>query len=89
MSDGTIRRISAALRMRADEQMLADGASFEAFREFCVRSWEGAALGDETAPESAKTIVSAIHEGFGSIRAALRHDGCGRYAELDGPAETL
>jgi hypothetical protein len=77
-----IRKISGALHMRKDERMLAEGASFEAFREFCVRSYDDAPLGDETTPESAKTIISGIAD----ARSALRDNGAGRYSWLDGPA---
>ncbi len=81
MSNEMIRRISGALNMQADERMLASGSSFEEFREFCVRSYDGAPLGEETAPESAGTIAAA--------RSELRHYGRGRYAQLDAPTEIL
>ncbi len=84
MSNEMIRRISGALNMRADERMLASGASFEAFREFCVASYEGAPLGEETAPESAGTVV-----GHGAARSEVRNAGGGLYARVDPITEIL
>ncbi len=89
MSNEMIRQISGALHMRPDEKMLAaekpNGKprySFEQFREFCVSTWEGAPLGDDTAPESAGTL-------YGAVRSDIRAHGGGRYGQLDAPTEIL
>ncbi len=57
-TNSAIANVSSALTYRPDEEVLARGGSFAEFQEVAIRAWEGAPLGDETAPESCRTVAT-------------------------------
>ncbi len=54
--DSVITQVSAALPYLSDERVLAHGGTFEEFQAAAIARWSNAPVGDESAPESCRTV---------------------------------
>ncbi len=57
-TNSAIANISAGLKYRNDEAILAAGGTFAAFQAAAIASWDGAPVGDESSPESCRTTLT-------------------------------
>ena len=57
-NDSAIANITRALPLLSDERILANGGTWKDFEIEAARRWANAPLGEESSPESCRTVAA-------------------------------
>ncbi len=58
-NDSPIANITRALPLLSDEKILANGGTWKEFEAEAAKRWANAPLGDDSSPESCRTVATS------------------------------